>query len=137
MMSFDEFIKALLELGSDLSKWGNKNIFGGVKGMPITHQIGFGRYWRLERIDPNTIDIRWLNSDTHKRMAISGIGIGGGLTVLSKCDHWLFKIIGAGATIYGSVKLYELYLDWKAGFEAAEQLDYAYWNRVPYTSVTR
>lgn len=127
-MILNDFRTALLEMGSDASTWANKNLFGGVQGMPITHQVGFGAALR-NGIHPNQVNVDQMNDEVHIRMLAVFAGLSGGTNLLSVNDS-LVKLFGAVATGVSSYYLIELMKDWQAGLKAAKMLDERYWNRM-------
>lgn len=126
-MTLNDFRKALLDMGSDTSKWANKNVFGGVNGMPITHQIGFGSYLK-QGINPNRVNIDLMNDEVHFRMVAVYVGLYGGTSLLEEKDGWA-QLFGALTTGVSGYHLVKLLADWEAGFKAATMLDATYWNK--------
>lgn len=124
MLTLDGFIDALKEGGSDASAGFNSLILGGVDGMPTTHQIGFGNAWR-HGLYPTQVDMTWVNNNTHTRMLIV---VGGAYVTSAMAPIPLLSLAVGGLTFY---EIRELYLDWVAGFEAAQYLPREYFLEFP------
>lgn len=125
MMTFDKFVKALLDAlgdyGTDASALVNNHLMLGVKGMPLTHQIGLGSYWR-KGIHPDQVNMQKLNEEVHLRMLLAAIGSVGGKMAVFKDLNPLVQLLAGVAAIRSYKELYELYMDWQAGFKAANEI---------------
>src|SRR6218665_1637222 len=122
------FIQALKNGGTDLSARFNVNALRGVHGMSVTHQTGFGNAWR-KGIHPDNVDVDTMNGETHVRMLAAVAGATGGKALLSEDSDWA-KLLGVAAAGYSIWQAKELFLDWKAGFEAAKHIGPWYADRM-------
>lgn len=131
MITFEQFVQELKKGGSYQSARFNSLVLLGVDGMPTTHQIGFGKALR-SGINPAQVSMAWVNDNTHSRMAmvLGGAAITGATIAIP-----LVSLVAGSLTGIG---LYELYLDWKAGFHAVQYLPHSYFNEFrPIRNVRR
>ncbi len=113
-MTLEDFISGLKELGSEGSKLTNAYVLHGVKGLSFTQQLAMGAAYR-KGVKPEELDMEESKFNIYGRLALSGIEIEGGLKIKSK------KAKESGVTsIFAQYQFKELYLDWQAGFDAAE-----------------
>lgn len=117
MISLEEFIAGLKELRSEGSRLTNSYLLQGVHGMSMTQQMALGAAYR-KGLNPSQVDMDEMKFNILGRLALSGIEIEGGLKV-NKEKAEKSKV----TKIFAAYQLRELYLDWKAGFEAAEQMN--------------
>lgn len=125
MITFEKFMRVLREAGSKESAKVNSLLLGGVDGMPVTHQTGYGAVWR-KGIPPHRVDRKRMNRETHERM-IAALAVSTATIVLAEKAPLIALLTGFGS----SLMLRELYRDWKAGFEAARHLPNDYFLEFP------
>lgn len=125
MISLEQFKNALLAEGSHQSAKFNTFVLGGIDGMPLTHQIGFGNYFRNDCY-PDDVDMSKMEFDTHAKMGLVVAGLC--LTKSTAKEHPVLAILSAGLSGYG---IFEMYKDWQAGFKAANYLSNEYFVKYP------
>ncbi len=121
MVTFEKFKQIIKTEGSYQSARFNSLVLGGVDGMPTTHQIGYGKAIRLG-INPAHVNRDWLNGDTHSRM---NLVLGGAIFTGVITPIKMLSLLSGSLTAIG---FYELYQDWRIGFQAVNYLPQSYFN---------
>jgi len=114
MISLEDFISVLRGLRSQESEQPNSLLLKGLSGMSMTTQMALGSAFR-RGLNVDELDMEEMNFTIHGRLALSGIQVDGGLKInREKAGRSTIN------SIFADYQLEELYLDWKAGFEASE-----------------
>lgn len=113
-MTIEEFINSLYQLESKNSEMTNTLLSKGVQGLSFTHQMALGSAFR-KGISPEDFDLEEMTFNIYGRLALSGIQVEGGLRI-----HKEKAEKSRITSIFADYQFNELFLDWKAGFEASE-----------------
>ena len=125
MITFEQFIAALQENGTKHPVKLNSTVLGGIDGMPVTHQVGFGSAL-IKGIHPQYVNISEMNKEVITRIK-TALKARAEKKTSTNSNRWNALLSGAVA----AYSLYEIYEEWVAGHKAAQYLDKAYFSQFP------